>query len=133
MGRLRSVSAKFVRSQQVPRRESHPLARIAAFPFESGHLKHFPRSGWLLLGITQPEIVAEHSFRVGLVGIALAALEGADPGRTAALCLMHDVHEAGSAMSLRLDVHTSRRQCRRPLLLTKPRACSMRSPRSFRR
>jgi 5'-deoxynucleotidase YfbR-like HD superfamily hydrolase len=46
-----------------------------------------------LLGIPQPETVAEHSFRVGAVGIALAALEGADPGHTAALCLMHDAHE----------------------------------------
>lgn len=74
--------------------ESHPLAGIAAFLFEAGHLKNLPRSGWLLLGIAQPETVAEHSFRVGLVGIALAAMEGADPGRTAALCLMHDVHES---------------------------------------
>jgi len=73
--------------------QSHPLAGIATFLFEAGHLKNLPRSGWLLLGITQPETVAEHSFRVALVGIALAALEGADPGRTAALCLMHDVHE----------------------------------------
>jgi 5'-deoxynucleotidase YfbR-like HD superfamily hydrolase len=58
-----------------------------------GHLKHLPRAGWLLLGIPQPETVAEHSFRVGVIGIALAALEGADPGRTAALCLVHDAHE----------------------------------------
>lgn len=80
-------------SMPVPDGETHPLTGIAAFLFEAGHLKHIPRSGWLLLGIKQPETVAEHSFRVGLVGIALAALEGADPGRTAALCLMHDVHE----------------------------------------
>ena len=81
-------------SMPVPAGETHPLAGIAAFLFEAGHLKQLPRSGWLLLGIAQPETVAEHSFRVGLVGIALAALEGADPGRTAALCLMHDVHES---------------------------------------
>lgn len=80
-------------SLPIPDGETHPLAGIATFLFEAGHLKNLPRSGWLLLGITQPETVAEHSFRVGLVGIALAALEGADPGRTAALCLMHDVHE----------------------------------------
>jgi 5'-deoxynucleotidase YfbR-like HD superfamily hydrolase len=77
----------------VPDGETHPLAGIATFLFEAGHLKNLPRSGWLLLGISRPETVAEHSFRVGLVGIALAALEGVDPGRTAALCLMHDVHE----------------------------------------
>jgi len=37
--------------------------------------------------------VAEHSFRVGVVGITLAAMAGADVGRTAALALMHDAHE----------------------------------------
>lgn len=81
-------------SLPIPVGETHPLTGVATFLFEAGHLKNIPRSGWLLLGITQPETVAEHSFRVGLVGLALAALEGADPGRTAALCLMHDVHES---------------------------------------
>lgn len=80
-------------SLPVPAGQAHPLAGLGAFLHEAGHLKNLPRSGWLLLGIRQPESVAEHSFRVGLVGIALAAMEGADPGRTAALCLMHDVHE----------------------------------------
>jgi putative hydrolase of HD superfamily len=78
----------------LPDGQTHPLAGLGAFLHEAGHLKNLPRSGWLLLGIRQPESVAEHSFRVGLVGIALAAMEGADPGRTAALCLMHDVHES---------------------------------------
>lgn len=73
--------------------EDQPFAGIATFLFEMGHLKHLPRAGWLLLGIGQPETVAEHSFRVGVVGIALATLEGADVGRTAALCLVHDAHE----------------------------------------
>lgn len=73
--------------------EPHPLRGVATFLHEAGHLKNLPRSGWLLLGIRQPESVAEHSFRVGMIGLVLAALEGADPGQTAALCLMHDVHE----------------------------------------
>jgi putative hydrolases of HD superfamily len=80
-------------SLPMPEGEAHPLGGVAAFLFEAGHLKNLPRSGWLLLGIPRPESVAEHSYRVGLVGFALAALEGADPSRTAALCLMHDVHE----------------------------------------
>ena len=60
----------------------HPLAGIATFLHEAGHLKNLPRSGWLLLGIAPPESVAEHSFRVGVIGIALAVLEGADGSRT---------------------------------------------------
>jgi 5'-deoxynucleotidase YfbR-like HD superfamily hydrolase len=73
--------------------EPHPLHGVATFLHEVGHLKNLPRAGWLLLGIPRPETVAEHSFRVGMIGVVLAAIEGADPGRTAALCLMHDVHE----------------------------------------
>lgn len=92
----RAGAGVWVRSQAshpVPAGETHPLAGMASFLFEMGHLKNLPRSGWLLLGIPQPESVAEHSFRVGIVGAALAALEGADVGRTTALCLLHDAHE----------------------------------------
>ena len=73
--------------------EAHPLAGTVAFLFEMGHLKNLPRSGWLLLGVPKPETVAEHSFRVGITGMTLAAMEGADVGHTAALCLLHDAHE----------------------------------------
>src|ERR1700690_1639204 len=94
--RSRAGSGVYVRDQAglpAPGPEDHPLAGVATFLFEMGHLKHLTRAGWLLLGIPQPETVAEHSFRVGIVGITLAALEGADVGRTAALCLLHDAHE----------------------------------------
>jgi putative hydrolases of HD superfamily len=89
-------SGVYVRDQAtlpIPSDEDQPLTGTAAFLFEMGHLKRISRSGWLLLGISQPETVAEHSFRVGIVGTVLAAIEGADVGRTAALCLLHDAHE----------------------------------------
>lgn len=92
----RTGSGVYVRDQATlpsPSGEDHPLAGVATFLFEMGHLKNLPRAGWLLLGIPQPESVAEHSFRVAAVGIMLAAIEGADVGRTAALCLLHDAHE----------------------------------------
>ena len=97
-GFVRSLtgSGVYVRDQAGlpgPGDEDHPLAGVATFLFEMGHLKHLSRAGWLLLGVPQPESVAEHSFRVGVVGITLAAMEGADVGRTAALCLLHDAHE----------------------------------------
>src|ERR1700722_5441473 len=94
--RSRTGSGVYVREQASlpgPGEEDHPLAGMATFLFEMGYLKNLNRAGWLLLGIAQPESVAEHSFRVGVVGIMLAAMEGADPGRTAALCLLHDTHE----------------------------------------
>jgi putative hydrolase of HD superfamily len=95
--RSRAGSGVYVRelaSLPGPEGEEHELAGVAAFLFEMGHLKNLPRSGWLLLGVPEPESVAEHSFRVGMVGIMLAAIDGsADIGRTAALCITHDAHE----------------------------------------
>ena len=73
--------------------ETHPLAGAATFLYEMGDLKHLPRAGWLKLHIPQPETVAEHSFRVGMTAIVLAATAGADTGRTSALALFHDGHE----------------------------------------
>jgi len=92
----RAGSGVFVRDQAslpVAAGEDHPLAGTATFLFEMGQLKNLPRSGWLLLGITQPESVAEHSFRVAMVGLVLASIEGGDIGHVTALCLMHDAHE----------------------------------------
>lgn len=80
-------------SQPVPDDTQHPLTGAATWLHEVGHLKHLNRSGWQLLGVPNPETVAEHSFRVSIVGIVLAALEGADVGRTAAMCVLHDSHE----------------------------------------
>jgi putative hydrolase of HD superfamily len=94
--RSKAGSGNYVRDQAVmplPDDEEHPLAGTASFLFEAGQLKNLPRAGWLLLGIPRPESVAEHSFRVGVVGLVLAAMAGADTGRTSALCMMHDFHE----------------------------------------
>jgi putative hydrolases of HD superfamily len=94
--RSRSGSGVYVRdrvSMPVEQDQDHPDTGTAKFLFEMGQLKNLPRAGWLLLGIPQPESVAEHSFRVAATGITLAAMEGADIGRTAALALMHDAHE----------------------------------------
>jgi 5'-deoxynucleotidase YfbR-like HD superfamily hydrolase len=59
-----------------------------------GQLKRLRRAGWLFIGVPDPETVAEHSFRAAIVGIAVATLEGADAGRTATLCLLHDSPES---------------------------------------
>src|SRR5947199_8022397 len=59
-----------------------------------GYLKQLKRAGWRLLGIPQPESVAEHSFRASILGYILACLEGADPLKTATICLFHDTGEA---------------------------------------
>src|SRR4051794_39635457 len=58
-----------------------------------GVLKRVARTGWWFTGNKAPESVAEHSFRVGVIGSVLAMMEGADPSRVALMCLFHDSQE----------------------------------------
>ncbi|WP_189921405.1 HD domain-containing protein [Kitasatospora xanthocidica] len=58
-----------------------------------GMLKRAKRSGWWIAGVKDPETIAEHSFRAGVVGAVLAMMEGADPAKVALLCLFHDTQE----------------------------------------
>ena len=69
------------------------VTRLADLVFEAGMLRKTPRTGYQFLG-TGSENVAEHSFRTALIGFVLARLAGADPFRTMAMCLFHDLHEA---------------------------------------
>jgi putative hydrolase of HD superfamily len=71
----------------------HQLEAVTRFIYESGHLKHSKRQGWWQAGIKDPETVAEHSFRVAVIGYVLALMEDADPALTAATCLFHDIIE----------------------------------------
>jgi putative hydrolase of HD superfamily len=70
------------------------MKELAHLLYEMGLLKRIRRSGWWVAGIDDPESVAEHVFRTAALGYLLATLEGADPERTAAICLFHDVPEA---------------------------------------
>jgi len=60
---------------------------------EAGHLKQARRTGWWRAGIRDPESVAEHSWRTAVLGYLIACAEGADPDRTAAICVFHDLAE----------------------------------------
>lgn len=69
-------------------------AAMIGYLYELGLLKRLPRAGWLVAGVDHPESVAEHSFRTAIIGYLLASMEGADPARTAVLCLFHDTQES---------------------------------------
>jgi putative hydrolase of HD superfamily len=69
------------------------IERLTDFIYEMGLLKRYRRAGWLVAGVGEPESIAEHAFRTAIVGYLLATLEGADPARTALLCLFHDSQE----------------------------------------
>lgn len=73
--------------------EKEDLANLVKFVFEAGQLKRTPRSGWLKLGINDPETVADHSFRTAIIGFILGEMEGHDPYRAASYCLFHDMAE----------------------------------------
>jgi len=73
---------------------SGETSELVRFMFELGQLKRVKRSGWWLIGIKDPESVAEHSFRAGLVGYILAKMEGVDADKVMKMCLIQDLCEA---------------------------------------
>lgn len=73
--------------------EQEQTKGTAGFLLEMGMLKRAKRSGWWIAGVKDPETIAEHSFRVALIGSVLAMMEGADPANTALLGLWHDTQE----------------------------------------
>ncbi|OIV37387.1 HAD family hydrolase [Mangrovactinospora gilvigrisea] len=74
--------------------EQDPARGTVAFVFETGMLKRMSRTGWWHVGVKEPESIADHSFRAGIIGSILAMMEGADPARTALLSLFHDTQES---------------------------------------
>jgi putative hydrolase of HD superfamily len=70
------------------------LQNIVEWILEAGLLKRTPRSGWSLMGVSDAESVADHSFRCAAIGYVLAHMEGADVYRTLLMTLFNDVHEA---------------------------------------
>jgi len=64
------------------------------FIAEAGMLKRVRRSGWWVLGIKDPETVAEHSFRCAVIGYIIARMEDVDPSRVFLMTLFNDIHEA---------------------------------------
>ncbi len=70
------------------------MKELINFLFEVGMLKRTPRTGYQFLG-SGKESVAEHSFRMTVIGYLLALQEPkADAMRTTLMCLFHDLHEA---------------------------------------
>jgi putative hydrolases of HD superfamily len=74
--------------------KNKPPRDIISFLAEAGQLKRVKRSGWWVVGITDPESVAEHSFRCAIIGYMLAKMEKADSSQVLLAALLHDMHEA---------------------------------------
>ena len=74
--------------------KSNKEKNIINFLAEAGQLKRVKRSGWWVIGIKDPESVAEHCFRCAVLGYILAKMEKADPYKVAMMALFNDIHEA---------------------------------------
>ncbi|MCS7119273.1 MAG: HD family hydrolase [Archaeoglobaceae archaeon] len=74
---------------------------LVNFIHEVGTLKLIPRSGWLKVGVKNPESVAEHSFRAAIIAFLLAKESGIEKALKSAFCaLVHDLHESRT-----MDLH----------------------------
>lgn len=70
------------------------LGPLTGFVYEMGLLKRYKRTGWLIAGVSDPESIADHSFRAAALASIVAALEGANAERAALLSLFHDSQES---------------------------------------
>ncbi len=92
--------------------------RIIDLFFEAGQLKRQPRSGWLLLGITQPESIADHTCRSVLIAYVLAKLESANPEKAALIAAFHEIPETriGDLNKMTQAYFTDKRSVERKIL-----------------
>jgi putative hydrolase of HD superfamily len=61
----------------------------------AGKLKEIKRRGWVLSGaVRNPESVADHSFRMAIMGAYLSNVKGLDSAKVMRMCLMHDIAES---------------------------------------
>jgi len=67
--------------------------QLLNFFFEVGQLKRIPRSGWVALGVKNPESVADHTARSVFISFVIAKLERADPYKAALINAFHELPE----------------------------------------
>ena len=63
------------------------------FIVEAGKLKKIPRTGWVESSVSDPESVADHTFRVALIALVLADERGLDSLKAVRMALLHDLAE----------------------------------------
>jgi putative hydrolases of HD superfamily len=60
----------------------------------AGVLKTIKRKGWIKAGITGQESVADHSYRMAIIGAFLSEETKLDPAKIIRMCLIHDLAES---------------------------------------
>jgi len=65
--------------------------KIVNFIFELGMLKKVRHSGWQLVGIKNPDTIAEHALLAAQIGYILAVMEGdVNPEKVTTMLVIHD-------------------------------------------
>ncbi len=67
---------------------------IVKFLEITGILKEIERTGWVDVGVYQPESVADHTFRTTLLCMLYADMEDLDPIKLMRMALIHDLPES---------------------------------------
>ena len=70
------------------------LQNINKFLEITGILKRTPRTGWVEVGVYQPESVADHTFRTAFLCMLYADMENLDSLKMLRMALIHDLPEA---------------------------------------
>lgn len=74
--------------------KAESLGPVLNFIIEAGLLKRVQRSGWSVVGVANPESVADHSFRCAVIAYFLCRGEGIDSGQAILMSLFNDICEA---------------------------------------
>lgn len=67
---------------------------IAHFLLTVANLKSVVRTGWSLVGVHNPESVADHSFMTAILGLTLIDEEDCNKDKLIRLCIVHDLLES---------------------------------------
>lgn len=70
------------------------MENLIEFFRKVGKLKKLKRTGWVYYKIPNPESVAEHSFRVAVMALALSDRFGFDKDRCVKMAVVHDLAES---------------------------------------
>jgi putative hydrolase of HD superfamily len=70
------------------------LQKFIKFLEITGILKRTQRTGWVDVGVYQPESVADHTFRTAFLCMLYADMEALDPLKLLRMALIHDLPEA---------------------------------------
>ncbi len=73
---------------------SNPFDGLITTLVDAGRLKRLKRAGWVRVGIPEPESVADHSYRLGIMALLIGPRLGLNVDRMLRLALVHDLAEA---------------------------------------